>query len=325
MEKGKSKIVSSGGFDGIRLVELGGTSNGGPLRQEDSVSKLDGTGRRFERVLGEARTENRWRDHHPRFSCSYASVVASRQGGGIRAEDGKKKSATPPDNTSGEKANHRTDDQSCTVFVDQLPETMHKDWLRRLFEPCGNITEVFIPLKRRQVSKSKYGFVRFREKVSVEKAIKKYNQVWCVNKKLRVKRAWARDNNKRSGYQGCPPSIYWKGNLDQECGSETRGIYPRGPKHVLPTVEAEAIDEEWLKNCAIGIVRYGMEVESIHEAMKSDGVYGIRVKALGENKALLMFADVEEKEAYLSSGGPDLGCPACVAAPWALLVVWMLI
>ncbi|KAL6993655.1 hypothetical protein U1Q18_011767 [Sarracenia purpurea var. burkii] len=152
-EKGKSKIVSSGGFDGIRLVELGGTSKGGPLRQEDSESKLDGTGGRFDRVLGEARTENRWRaygDHHPRFSRSYATVVVSGQFGGIRAEDGKK-SATPPENTSGEKANHRTDDQSCTVFVDQLPETMHKEWLRRLLEPCGNITEVFIPPKRRQI------------------------------------------------------------------------------------------------------------------------------------------------------------------------------
>ncbi|KAL6991095.1 La-related protein 7 [Sarracenia purpurea var. burkii] len=142
---------------------------------------------------GEVRVSNRARGvsngaHLPQLPLLYAIVVVSGNAGGVRSEDGRRKMHTSV-NAMWERDEHRAEGQSHTVFVDQLPESMHKEWLKQLFAPCGNITEVFIPLKRRLVSKSKYGFMRFRDEEAVKKAINMYNGVWCGNKKLSVKRA----------------------------------------------------------------------------------------------------------------------------------------
>ncbi|KAL6959544.1 hypothetical protein U1Q18_039697 [Sarracenia purpurea var. burkii] len=67
------------------------------------------------------------------------------------------------------------------------------------------------------------------------------------------------------------------------------------------TIDAVEVDEGWLKNCAVGIIKEQTNIESIQEAMKSDGVNGISIKALGENKALIIFSDDMEKKAYMES------------------------
>ncbi|KAL6986986.1 hypothetical protein U1Q18_012746, partial [Sarracenia purpurea var. burkii] len=48
-----------------------------------------------------------------------------------------------------------------TIFVDNLPEEIHSQWLCRIFQQCGYVQEVFIPTKRRWRSKTRYGFVKF--------------------------------------------------------------------------------------------------------------------------------------------------------------------
>ncbi|KAL6989280.1 Serine arginine-rich splicing factor 2 [Sarracenia purpurea var. burkii] len=79
--------------------------------------------------------------------------------------------------------------QRHSIFVDQLPERMDHRWLGQLFAQCGTILDVYIPQKRRLVSNSKFGFVRFKEVSTVEKAISMYHGIWCVNKRLIVKHA----------------------------------------------------------------------------------------------------------------------------------------
>ncbi|KAL7001225.1 hypothetical protein U1Q18_002378, partial [Sarracenia purpurea var. burkii] len=55
-------------------------------------------------------------------------------------------------------------------------------------------------------------------------------------------------------------------------------------------------------SCVVGIVKDYVDLDSIQETMVVNGVHGIRIKPLGENKTLIMLADPEEKKAYLSSG-----------------------
>ncbi|KAL6989666.1 hypothetical protein U1Q18_015417 [Sarracenia purpurea var. burkii] len=64
-----------------------------------------------------------------------------------------------------------------SIFVDNNSELMHQDWLRRLFNQCGSIVTVFIPAKRRKLNNSGFGFVKFRDVVSIEEVIKMYNGV----------------------------------------------------------------------------------------------------------------------------------------------------
>ncbi|KAL6992418.1 hypothetical protein U1Q18_010527 [Sarracenia purpurea var. burkii] len=60
-EKGKAKVGASGGFDGIRGVEAGETSNVGLHHWKGAVRKQVGTGRCSDHELDEAGSENRGR------------------------------------------------------------------------------------------------------------------------------------------------------------------------------------------------------------------------------------------------------------------------
>ncbi|KAL6975702.1 hypothetical protein U1Q18_024497 [Sarracenia purpurea var. burkii] len=77
--------------------------------------------------------------------------------------------------------------------------------------------------------------------------------------------------------------------FNKNCGSAMRSEKPRASQYTLDMVEAKEIAVKWLKSYAVGIAKEHMEVEAIQDAMASDGVQGIKFKALGENKALIIF------------------------------------
>ncbi|KAL7180444.1 hypothetical protein ACSBR1_043613 [Camellia fascicularis] len=62
-----------------------------------------------------------------------------------------------------------------TILVDNIPESIVKD--------------VFIPAKRRIVTGTKFGFVRFDCSVAKNLAVQKANGLWVEDKELKVKNA----------------------------------------------------------------------------------------------------------------------------------------
>ncbi|KAL7193815.1 hypothetical protein ACSBR2_025447 [Camellia fascicularis] len=74
-----------------------------------------------------------------------------------------------------------------TIFVNNIPESMDPKGLFNLFSKFGIVNDVFIPRKRRKVSRSRFGFVRYGCEVAVEIAIHKADGLWCDNKALKVK------------------------------------------------------------------------------------------------------------------------------------------
>ncbi|KAL7203349.1 hypothetical protein ACSBR2_016608 [Camellia fascicularis] len=62
-----------------------------------------------------------------------------------------------------------------TVFVDNLPSAMDAKTLFKLFTQFGIVKDAFIPFKRRTVSNSRFGFVRFDCLVVADIAIQKAN------------------------------------------------------------------------------------------------------------------------------------------------------
>ncbi|KAL7228487.1 hypothetical protein ACSBR2_007246 [Camellia fascicularis] len=67
--------------------------------------------------------------------------------------------------------------QMVTMFVDNLPDSMDKEWLMQLCRGVGEVQDVFIPKKLSKRSKRGFGFVRFRSKEEVVRAMEAVNGV----------------------------------------------------------------------------------------------------------------------------------------------------
>ncbi|KAL7264450.1 hypothetical protein ACSBR1_002407 [Camellia fascicularis] len=76
-----------------------------------------------------------------------------------------------------------------TICVDEIPDSMDPKGLFTLFSKFGIVKDVFIPAKRRQVSGSRFGFVRYDCEVATDMAVQKADGIWCDNKALKVKNA----------------------------------------------------------------------------------------------------------------------------------------
>ncbi|XP_028106494.1 probable splicing factor, arginine/serine-rich 4 [Camellia sinensis] len=76
-----------------------------------------------------------------------------------------------------------------SLFVDEVPEAMTPSDLFNLFSKFGVVKDVFIPLKIRKTTRSRFGFVRYDCKVAAEVVVRKTDGLWCHNRALRVKMA----------------------------------------------------------------------------------------------------------------------------------------
>ena len=76
-----------------------------------------------------------------------------------------------------------------TVIVDEIPESMNPKKLFGLFSQCGVVKDVYIPMKRRKATGSRFGFVSFDCHVAAKVAVQKANGLWWDNKELKVKGA----------------------------------------------------------------------------------------------------------------------------------------
>ncbi|KAL7263119.1 hypothetical protein ACSBR1_001323 [Camellia fascicularis] len=85
--------------------------------------------------------------------------------------------------------NSRTNVSIHSVLVDNLPEAMRAKGLYSIFSSYGVVVDTFIPNKRRKMTRSRFGFVRYNCSVTADMAIQKANGLWCDDKALKVKMA----------------------------------------------------------------------------------------------------------------------------------------
>ncbi|KAL7243401.1 hypothetical protein ACSBR1_015740 [Camellia fascicularis] len=76
-----------------------------------------------------------------------------------------------------------------TIFVDNLPKAMDVKSPFKLFTKFSIVKDVFIPFKRRKVTDSRFGFVRFDCHVAADIAIQKANGLLVDDMVLEVKNA----------------------------------------------------------------------------------------------------------------------------------------
>ncbi|KAL7265494.1 hypothetical protein ACSBR1_003297 [Camellia fascicularis] len=61
--------------------------------------------------------------------------------------------------------------------------------LFNIFNKFGVVKDVFIPMKRRKATRTRFGFLRCGCKVAAEVAVQKADGLWCDNNVLKVKLA----------------------------------------------------------------------------------------------------------------------------------------
>ena len=65
--------------------------------------------------------------------------------------------------------------KSISLFVDSIPQGLATSWLRRRFERCGKVIDVFISAKTRKNNKNLFGFVRYGSTKEANTAIEELN------------------------------------------------------------------------------------------------------------------------------------------------------
>ncbi|GAB2303326.1 hypothetical protein Dimus_037320 [Dionaea muscipula] len=76
-----------------------------------------------------------------------------------------------------------------TVFLDNLPERMTAKDLFMLLNKFAVVSDVFIPWKRRVVTKSRFGFARVKGHSDADRLIRKVNGLWVMDQMVIVKEA----------------------------------------------------------------------------------------------------------------------------------------
>ena len=83
--------------------------------------------------------------------------------------------------------NNELEQEIHTIFVDNLPESMDPKGLFKVFTNFGIVKDVFIPNKRRKMTRSRFGFVHYAFPVATSMAVQKAHGLWCDNRALKVK------------------------------------------------------------------------------------------------------------------------------------------
>ncbi|KAL7258283.1 hypothetical protein ACSBR1_004413 [Camellia fascicularis] len=169
------------------------------------------------------------------------------------------------------------------VLVDNLPLAMDAKTLFELFTKFGIVKDVFIPTKRRIVTNSRFGFVRFDCHVAVDIAIQKGNDLLVDDMVLVVKKATYvknfRDEQSRSRPQIIRKPFETSRNRVEVSFAGQRS-FVEVLKGVTSTVAGEAnlslkVNEEghgWLYESAIVRLNIEYPTHYIENALKKKGL-----------------------------------------------------
>ncbi|KAL7208298.1 hypothetical protein ACSBR1_030118 [Camellia fascicularis] len=172
-----------------------------------------------------------------------------------------------------------------SVFVDNIPYKMDPKALFHLFTKFGVVRDVFIRQKRRKVTNTRFGFVRFDCSVAANIAVQKANGLWVEDRELKVNMAeYGRieDRSAKRNQSG--------GNID---GNEDRGRYDRA-HHGLQRSFADVVKD--------GInTQMGKADSTIKMVLKENGMGHVLVRNGGGRNVVLTFLSKDDMLANLLS------------------------
>ncbi|KAL7213452.1 hypothetical protein ACSBR2_016055 [Camellia fascicularis] len=192
-----------------------------------------------------------------------------------------------------------------TVLVDNLPGAMNAQSLFKLLTKFGIVKNVFIPLKRRIVSKSRFGFVRFDCPVAADIAIQKANCLLVDDMVLQVKKATHARGNRDEQSRGLSQNTRrfftttsMRGKApyaDQRSfGEVLKGEPPTAASNVSMTIKVDEVGHGWLYDNVIIRLNAKYSTHDIGKALKANGLDQVLVRQWGGCDVVLTFNSPEE-------------------------------
>ncbi|KAL7161390.1 hypothetical protein ACSBR2_041948 [Camellia fascicularis] len=167
--------------------------------------------------------------------------------------------------------------------------------LFKLFMKFGVVKDVFIPFKRRKVTKSRFGFVRFDCQVAANIAIQKANGLWVDDRSLQVKFV-DYDRSKKVELLRRPQSG------DQRINGRGSELGKRSFMEALQGMAAEKtsmtipVNEDghgWLLESVIMRLKIEVSIHSIQKVLNEKGLGQIMVRCGGGRDVVLTFKSQE--------------------------------
>ncbi|GAB2271851.1 hypothetical protein Dimus_006681 [Dionaea muscipula] len=156
-----------------------------------------------------------------------------------------------------------------SIFIDNLPENMNARDLFMLANRFTSVVDVFIPNKRRVVTKSRFGFVKVLRQTNADILIRKVNGLWVRDRMIVAKKAI-----RVSSPEG------------------------RGTKPLHLHVEEERT--QWLYCSIIDALKEGKDVHSFQEKFLKHGPLPFQLTDCGGRLLILTFTDKNMKESALA-------------------------
>ena len=196
-----------------------------------------------------------------------------------------------------------------TLFIDNLPKDMTRDWLLQLFEFEGKVADVYLSRKQRRGHKSPFGFVRYRRKVETLRAIKNLNGMIVRNCKIEVTMA----KFDRKGQANPVEQNNRTQEKDEEKNKKAKdfnyafrdnrsykevvvGTKSRVPETVIMHGEASKERVSWLERSVIGEISSPIYREEVQKAIGQIGVEVENILSMGMYKFLITFNSKKEAE-----------------------------
>ncbi|GMP81069.1 hypothetical protein CsSME_00035910 [Camellia sinensis var. sinensis] len=203
-----------------------------------------------------------------------------------------------------------------TVFVDHIPSSMDAKSVYKLFTKFGIVKDVFIPFKRRKMSNSRFGFVRFDCSVAADVAIQKAHGLLVEDQILEVKNATYDRRNReehswsKTQYIRKPQPINRDFATNRSKGQVLpgghrsftdilKGVPPLQAGKAITTIEVNEEGHGWLYDSAI--IRFKAEYSAhiILKALKDKGLEQIIVRRGGGRDVILTFNSQKELHSHI--------------------------
>ncbi|CAL5385927.1 unnamed protein product [Camellia sinensis] len=194
-----------------------------------------------------------------------------------------------------------------TIFVDNIPISVNPKGLHNLFTKFGMVKDVFIPNKRRRITNTRFGFVRFDCRVAANVAVQKGNGLWVDDKAIVVKHAvFGKETRGEKGLTGLVRPQ--ERNQNGQRGEDIRWIdvstdhrsyakavigKTRGGRDNI-TVEADEIGNGWLYESVVVRLKENYANTNLKKEIEAIGVEDVLVRESEGQDVVFTFKLVEE-------------------------------
>ncbi|KAL7255122.1 hypothetical protein ACSBR1_009317 [Camellia fascicularis] len=174
---------------------------------------------------------------------------------------------------------------------------MGSSGLHKIFSNYGVVTDTFIPHKRRKLTRSCFGFVRYNCSVSAVMAVQKENGLWCGECALRVKMAEFRKDGDAKPRMVHAPLIRKKLEAKHTFTAGYRGIKSfaevvsgRGAEpSASRTIKVYEAGNGWLYESAVVRFKALASIDDFREEMIRRGCGDVIVRLGGGRDIVLSF------------------------------------